>query len=96
MQLWAPIQSWLEVEEVGNAAFQRVVSGLDTDRDYHTWLSEQLVTQKMLPTMSVFLSVPISVRCVACRSQLRVRLSGHHSAWTQKENEGPRPCQSMA
>ena len=39
MQLWAPIQSWLEVEEVGNAAFQRVVSGLDTDRDYQTYMA---------------------------------------------------------
>ena len=38
---WVPIQTWLE-EEVGNDGLQRALSGLDTDRDYHAWLSEQL------------------------------------------------------
>ena len=38
---WVPIQTWLE-EEVGHDGLQRALSGLDTDRDYHAWLSEQL------------------------------------------------------
>ena len=37
---WGPIQAWLA--EVGNDGLQRALSGLDKDRDYHAWLSEQL------------------------------------------------------
>ena len=92
---WGPIQAWLA--EVGNDGLQRALSGLDKDRDYHAWLSEQLgqSTEAVEWGAKEKKGPCVSLR-VACRSQLRVRLSGRHSAWTQKENEGPRPCWSMA